>query len=74
VEAVFQSALQKQSDWASSDGRRGVQHVSVVFMDEAGLPEDAKESLKVLHYYLENSSVAFVGISNRPLDPAKMNR
>jgi hypothetical protein len=51
-----------------------VQHVSVVFMDEAGLPEDAKESLKVLHYYLENSSVAFVGISNRPLDPAKMNR
>ena len=43
-------------------------------MDEAGLPERSHESLKVLHYYLDDQKVAFVGISNHILDAAKMNR
>ena len=29
----------------------------VVFMDEAGLPEEKMESLKVLHYYLDAHEV-----------------
>lgn len=48
-------------------------------MDEAGLPEEEKESLKVLHYYLEGhmstkSDVSFVCITNHVLDAAKSNR
>ena len=48
-------------------------------MDEAGLPEEEKESLKVLHYLLEGhmsakAEVGFVGISNHVLDAAKTNR
>jgi hypothetical protein len=47
-------------------------------MDEAGLPEESKESLKVLHYYLERhmsikAKVAFVAITNHALDAAKSN-
>ena len=54
-------------------------HKCVVFMDEAGLPEEEKESLKVLHYYLEGhmstkAKVSFVGITNHVLDAAKTNR
>eukprot|EP00731_Ephydatia_muelleri_P021734 Em0014g325a len=46
----------------------------VVFMDEAGLPEESHESLKVLHYYLDNPEVSFVAITNHVLDAAKTNR
>ena len=46
----------------------------VVFMDEAGLPEEKIESLKVLHYYLDRQEVSFVAISNHVLDAAKTNR
>ena len=51
----------------------------LVFMDEAGLPEEEKESLKVLHYLLEghmssSPNVAFVCITNHILDAAKSNR
>ena len=46
----------------------------VVFMDEAGLPEERQESLKVLHYYLDRQEVSFVAITNRILDAAKSNR
>jgi hemicentin len=46
----------------------------VVFMDEAGLPEEKLESLKVLHYYLDKQEVSFVAISNHVLDAAKTNR
>mmetsp|Transcript_3342 Transcript_3342/g.10338 ORF Transcript_3342/g.10338 Transcript_3342/m.10338 type:complete len:89 (-) Transcript_3342:710-976(-) len=43
---------------------------------EAGLPEEGRESLKVLHYYLEEHTsrserVGFVAISNHMLDAAK---
>ena len=48
-------------------------------MDEAGLPEDAKESLKVLHFLLEGhmsekAHVGFIAITNHILDAAKSNR
>ena len=46
----------------------------VVFMDEAGLPQERHESLKVLHYYLDKQEVSFVAISNHILDAAKANR
>ena len=62
--------------------------VSCVVLDEVGLAEDSPLlPLKVLHPLLEDSSygsgekrdqnteeVAFIGISNWSLDPAKMNR
>lgn len=48
---------------------------SVVFLDEVGLAEDSPAMpLKVLHSLLEYPEVAFVGLSNWNLDPAKMNR
>ncbi|EPY15168.1 hypothetical protein STCU_12291 [Strigomonas culicis] len=48
-------------------------------MDEAGLPEEKREGLKILHYYLERSrmhetGVGFIAISNHVLDAAKSNR
>ncbi|XP_077980160.1 E3 ubiquitin-protein ligase rnf213-alpha-like [Glandiceps talaboti] len=60
--------------------------VSVVVLDEVGLAEDSpKLPLKTLHPLLEygcddddnppaHKKVAFIGISNWALDPAKMNR
>jgi len=65
-------------------------YVSVVVLDEVGLAEDSPNlPLKVLHPLLEDGTegaddqqefihreerVAFIGISNWALDPAKMNR
>ena len=60
--------------------------VSIVVLDEIGLAEDSpKMPLKTLHPLLEDGcpddedpetykKVAFIGISNWALDPAKMNR
>lgn len=72
IAAVFQKATQRQEKLDSK------KHLSFVFMDEAGHPED-KESLKVLHYLLEGhmsttAQVGFVAISNHILDAAKSNR
>eukprot|EP00731_Ephydatia_muelleri_P007093 Em0003g1341a len=61
------------------------QFVSVVVLDEVGLAEDSPYlPLKALHPLLEDGTldlrdvdaerVAFIGISNWALDPAKMNR
>ena len=61
-------------------------YVSVVVLDEVGLAEDSpRMPLKALHPLLEDGcegeeeaqpymKVAFIGISNWALDPAKMNR
>ena len=69
IKIVFERAKKVQ-------GNRTInaKSLSVVFMDEAGLPEKAHENLKVLHYYLENPEVSFVAITNHPLDAAKTNR
>jgi ATPase family associated with various cellular activities (AAA) len=70
---VFEQAQQRQNR-VDRD-----KHVCAVFMDEAGLPEESKESLKVLHYLLEGHmsarpDVGFVAISSHVLDAAKSNR
>ena len=72
IETVFKRAIDKQKVDTSGTA-------CFVFMDEAGLPEEQRESLKVLHYYLEDHvskpvQVGFVAISNHPLDAAKANR
>lgn len=74
IESVFQRATERQS---SNRGRSRC----VVFMDEAGLPEEKRESLKVLHYLIEGANpaeatptVSFVAITNHVLDAAKSNR
>ncbi|XP_015680739.1 E3 ubiquitin-protein ligase RNF213 [Protobothrops mucrosquamatus] len=67
------------------EGKNLGEYVSVVVLDEIGLAEDSpKMPLKTLHPLLEDGcidddplphkKVAFVGISNWALDPAKMNR
>lgn len=49
---MFEQAIERQ---AKDDSKRvGAGIRCFVFMDEAGLPEEERESLKVLHYYLEN--------------------
>jgi hypothetical protein len=48
--------------------------LSLFFFDEAGIPESEKESLKVLHYYLNSTKFPAVLITNDPLDVAKSNR
>ncbi len=73
VASVFESAIQRQ------EKHDPLTHKCMVFMDEAGLPEEEKESLKVLHYYLEGhmsmkAKVGFVAITNHILDAAKSNR
>lgn len=73
VKAVFDRAIKRQ------EGQNSSQSQNLVFMDEAGLPEEDQESLKVLHYYLEGhmsarSPVSFVAITNHLLDAAKTNR
>ena len=76
ISKVAQRASKRQQHYA----KKGSTNQVVVFMDEAGLPEDAKESLKVLHDLWEvemsatNDRIAFLAISNHVLDAAKSNR
>ena len=70
IEAVFSKAVSRQEQIQNS----GQTAVSVVFIDEAGLPEENLQVLKVLHYHLDNPKVAFVALTNRILDAAKSNR
>ena len=70
---VFEKASQRQAKCDSAKQK------CVVFMDEAGLPEEEKESLKVLHFLLEGhmstkANVGFIAITNHVLDAAKSNR
>ena len=70
VEKTFKKAINRQHSLAKVH----LPIVCVVFMDEAGLPEEKLESLKVLHYYLDKQEVSFVAISNDILDASKTNR
>ena len=70
IQTVFNRAINRQR----SHQRVPLPVYCVVFMDEAGLPEERHESLKVLHYYLDSQEVSFVAISNHVLDAAKTNR
>ena len=70
IQTVFSRAINRQK----SHLKISLPINCVVFMDEAGLPEERHESLKVLHYYLDNPEVSFVAITNHVLDAAKANR
>ena len=70
IENVFKRAIKRQKNHNMSQ----LPIKCVVFMDEAGLPEESHESLKVLHYYLDDPKVSFVAITNHILDAAKSNR
>lgn len=70
IQTVFSHAINRQL----SNEHFKLPITCVVFMDEAGLPEERHESLKALHYYLDDQKVSFVAISNHILDAAKTNR
>ena len=70
IQTVFSRAINRQR----SHCKFKLPIYCVVFMDEAGLPEESHESLKVLHYYLDQQEVSFVAITNHILDAAKTNR
>ena len=70
IQTVFSRAINRQR----SHAKVPLPVYCVVFMDEAGLPEERHESLKALHYYLDSQEVSFVAISNHVLDAAKTNR
>ncbi len=70
IENVFSRAVRRQI----SHDQYNLPINCVVFMDEVGLPEESHESLKVLHYHLDQQKVSFVAITNHVLDAAKTNR
>ncbi len=70
IEKVFLQAVTRQKSRTIS--RLPV--YCVVFMDEAGLPREKHQALKVLHSRLDNPEVSFVAITNTILDAAKTNR
>ena len=70
IQTVFNRAVNRQR----SHSKFKLPIYCVVFMDEAGLPEESHESLKVLHYHLDRQEVSFVAITNHVLDAAKTNR
>ena len=70
IDTVFSRAINRQRSYELSS----LPIYCVVFMDEAGLPEESHESLKVLHYHLDRQEVSFVAITNHMLDAAKSNR
>ena len=70
IETVFLRAIKRQR----THRQFHLPVYCVVFMDEAGLPEESHESLKVLHYHLDKQEVSFVAITNNLLDAAKTNR
>lgn len=89
INEVFDEA-KKQQDRMQKYSKGSSKFVSVVVLEEVGLAEAAPNfPLKILHPYLEDGTsgqnldiielerekrVAFIGISNWALDPAKMNR
>ena len=70
IQIVFSRAINRQR----SHSKFKLPIYCVVFMDEAGLPEESHESLKVLHYHLDKQEASFVAITNHILDAAKTNR
>lgn len=70
IETIFSRAINRQRSHRQFD----LPINCVVFMDEAGLPEESHESLKALHPHLDKKEVSFVAITNHALDAAKTNR
>ena len=70
INTIFTRAINRQSTYRDF----ALPINCVVLMDEAGLPEESLESLKALHYHLDQQDVSFVAITNHILDAAKSNR
>ncbi|XP_065842574.1 uncharacterized protein [Oscarella lobularis] len=70
IKNLFRRAIERQTTFKDSNWPVNC----VVFLDEAGLPEEKRGSLKVLHFYLDNPKVSFVASTNHILDAAKSNR
>ncbi|KAL4499721.1 hypothetical protein ABPG72_017261 [Tetrahymena utriculariae] len=71
---VFQDAEKRQEEFDLRE-KGQTENLSLICFDEIGLAEISPHNpLKVLHEYLERRKVAFVSISNWPLDASKMNR
>ena len=70
IKILFEKATLRQQQIDKS----GKNATVVVFMDEAGLPEEKLQVLKILHYLLDDPKVSFVALSNTILDAAKSNR
>eukprot|EP00727_Mastigamoeba_balamuthi_P014233 m51a1_g9432 hypothetical protein (4159) ;mRNA; f:408019-433718 len=73
IESTYVSATSRQETFDSSRIGQSQQRC-VVLLDEAGLPSERKESLKVVHYKLDHPVVASIILSNKVLDAAKTNR
>lgn len=77
IEFAFLTAIDSQTrvdklNPASPHSDIKVSHV--LFFDEVGLTSSNRQPLKVLNYFLDKPKIGFVGISNKVLDPARMNR
>ena len=70
IKMLFKKAKSRQEQIDNS----GQVAVSVVLMDEAGLPEEHLQVLNALHYHLDNPGVSFVALTNTILDVRKSNR
>ena len=70
IERIFAHAVKRQQSHQAVN----LPVYCVVFMDEAGLPPQKHEALKVLHSWLDKQEVSFVAITNNMLDAAKSNR
>ena len=83
IEEVYKNARDRQENFdnmvqsaKNQEGKHGVieEQRVVVLLDEAGLPDERKALLKVLHYMLDHPRVSSVILSNNVLDAAKSNR
>ena len=78
IQAVYDNAITRQHsfDKAAEEGKASnIEHQRVVvLLDEAGLPDEEKAPLKILHYVLDHPQVSTIILSNSILDAAKTNR
>lgn len=73
IEGVYRSAETQQKSYNKTENQESIQRC-VVMLDEAGLPNEEKAPLKILHYKLDHPVVSSVLLSNNVLDAAKTNR
>lgn len=77
IEGVFRNAVQRQTyydEQQAQSTKAGQRTRCIVFLDEAGLPPESRNVLKVLHAPLDERRVGFVCISNLMFDAANANR
>ena len=70
ISSIFIRAIQREENYRSNN----IRIKCVVFIDEASLPSEKNNVMKVLHSYLDECKVSFIAIANRAFDPANQNR